>query len=170
MTGEVKPAERVIGMSLEKTSGTTDEKTPARRKTKRTRELIDENEKQREALKKQHDDLQRDLDEQLAQQKKLGEQKALGMTVSHKKFGKGKVTKEDGKYIEVTFNKLTKTFVLPGAIAGGFLLPEDEELIEYYKRSAAIIERIQKSDLKLRSNGFAMERIEEQLEKLEGKA
>ncbi|MBR4530134.1 MAG: hypothetical protein IKO80_07645 [Lachnospiraceae bacterium] len=142
----------------------------ARRKTKRTREQIEENGKQRDILKKQHDDLTRELEEQQDEQRKLGDKKALGMKVTHKKFGKGKVAVEDGKYIEVAFQNLTKTFVLPGAIAGGFLLPDDEGLIEYYKKSAAIHERIQKTELQLRSNGFAMERLEEQLEKLEGKA
>ena len=141
-----------------------------RRKTKRTRELIGESEKQREALKKQHEELQRDLEEQYAEQKKLGTQEAIGMMVTHRKFGKGKVTREDGRYIEVTFDKLSKSFVLPGAIAGGFLIPEDESLIEFYKKSAAIGERVQKTDLKLRSNSFAMERVEEQLETLESRA
>ncbi|MCR5674133.1 MAG: hypothetical protein K6G16_00340 [Lachnospiraceae bacterium] len=136
------------------------------KKPRHDKELIESCEKQREALKKQHDDLQRDLEEQQAQQKKLGEREAHGMAVRHKKFGVGRVTKEDGRYIEVTFDRLTKTFVLPGAIAGGFLIPEEEGLIEYYKRSAAIYERIQKSDLQLRSNGFALQRVEERLEKL----
>ena len=153
-----------------KSEETTGKGTTTRRKTKRTRELIAENEKQRESLIKLHDDLQRDLDEQQAERKKLGEHETIGMVVRHKKFGRGTVSKEDGKYIEVTFDKLTKTFVLPGAIADGFLVPEDESLIEYYKRSAAIHDRIQKTELHLRSNGFATERINEQLEKLEGRA
>ncbi|MCR5178532.1 MAG: hypothetical protein K6C95_06070 [Lachnospiraceae bacterium] len=160
-------------MSLEqRTEGSEDKTTPAtKRKTKRTRELIEENERQKETLKKQHEGLLGELEEHRAEQKKLGERKAIGMTVSHKKFGAGTVTKEDGKYIEVTFtpnggSKLVKTFVLPGAIAGGFLVPDDDSAVEYYKKSAAIYERIMKTDLQLRSNGFATERVEEQLEKL----
>ncbi len=156
--------DRLTEEQIDRTDKTT------RRKTKRTRELIGESEKQREALMKQHDALQRDLEEQQAEQKKLGVQSALGMAVNHRKFGKGKVTREDGRYIEVTFDKLTKTFVLPGAIAGGFLMPDDASLIEFYKKSAAIGDRMQKTDLKLRSNSFAMERIEEQLEALENRA
>ena len=125
---------------------------------------------QKENLKKHHDELTRDLEEHQAEQKKLGVRSALGMVITHKKFGRGKVTKEDGKYIEVTFDKLTKTFVLPGAIAGGFLIPEEQELIEYYKKAEAVHERIQKTDLALRSNSFSIERIDEQIEKLNERA
>lgn len=160
-------------MSLEERTEETADKTvqATKRKTKRTRELIEENERQKETLKKQQEGLLGELEEHRAEQKKLGERKAMGMTVSHKKFGEGTVTKEDGKYIEVTFTpnggaKLVKTFVLPGAIAGGFLVPDDDQAVEYYKKSAAIYERIMKTDLQLRSNGFATERVEEQLEKL----
>ncbi len=158
-------------MSLDEMTVQTDktEKT-ARRKTKRTREMIEDNEKQIEILKKQREDLQRDLEEQQAMQAKLGGKEAIGMIVNHKKFGKGKVSGEGGKYIEVSFDKLTKTFVLPGAIAGGFLTPEDETLIEYYKKSDAICSRITKLDLQLRSNGFAIERLMEQREELEERA
>lgn len=153
----------------------TEEKTKkpektTRRKTKRTREQIEEREKQKENLKKQHDELTRDLEEHQAEQKKLGTRSAMGMVITHKKFGRGKVTKEDGKYVEVTFDKLTKTFVLPGAIAGGFLVPEEQELIEYYKRAEAVHERIQKTDLALRSNSFSIGRIDEQIEKLNERA
>ncbi|MBQ3791383.1 MAG: hypothetical protein II800_10640 [Lachnospiraceae bacterium] len=145
------------------------EKT-TRRKTKRTREQIEEREKQKDNLKKQQAELTKDLEEHQAEQKKLGDRSAMGMVISHKKFGRGKVTKEDGKYIEVTFDKLKKTFVLPGAIAGGFLIPEEQELIEYYKKAEAVHERIQKTDLALRSNRFSIERIDEQIEKLNERA
>ena len=158
-------------MSLDEMAVQTDkaEKT-ARRKTKRTREMIEENEKQIDILKKQHEELERDLAEQQAMQAKLGGKEALGMVVNHKKFGKGKVAKEEGKYIEVAFDRLKKTFVLPGAIAGGFLTPEDASLIEYYKKSDAICSRITKIDLQLKSNSFAIERLREQREELEERA
>ncbi|MGN1082438.1 MAG: hypothetical protein ACI4SJ_02740 [Candidatus Avispirillum sp.] len=53
-----------------------------------------------------------------------------GLTVSHKTFGKGTVTKQSGMTITVSFDFGEKRFIMPSAFTNGFLSTENTEIGE----------------------------------------
>ncbi|MCR4902499.1 MAG: hypothetical protein K6A23_06555 [Butyrivibrio sp.] len=157
-------------MSLELENEEVEVKTPVKKKTKKTKELIEENGRQREALETEKVEHEKALEGLLKEMDDLGSPSAVGMKVSHKKFGDGKVVSQDGKYIEVEFSSVTKKFVLPGAIADKFLIVDDDKLLEHYSKANELHEKILKEQLKIQSDGFALQRLSDQLEKLNEKA
>ncbi|MCR5772529.1 MAG: hypothetical protein K6G87_15015 [Butyrivibrio sp.] len=142
----------------------------ARKKTKKTRELLEEADRQMEQLHRQHDEYEEVLATLNKQSEELGEQDAKGLKVEHAKFGEGKVTAQDGKYIDVKFGKVIKKFVLPGAIAEKHLKVSDEKIQEFYNKSDDIHKQILKVQMQLRSTDFAIERQADNIEKLNQKA
>lgn len=44
-----------------------------------------------------------------------------GRKVQHKAFGNGKITAQDGRYLTVQFDGVTKKFALPGVVVNGYL-------------------------------------------------
>lgn len=44
-----------------------------------------------------------------------------GRRVKHKAFGSGKITAQDGRYLTVQFDTVTKKFALPGVVVNGYL-------------------------------------------------
>ena len=141
-----------------------------RKKTKKTRELLEEADRQMKELHRQRDEYEEVLASLNKQSDDLGEKNAKGLKVEHVKFGEGKVTSQDGKYIEVKFGKVVKKFVLPGAIAEKHLKVSDEEIQEYYNKSDDIHKQILKVQMQLRSTDFAIERQADNIEKLNQKA
>ena len=137
--------------------------------TKKTKELLEENANKIEELKKEQDDLNSVLAELDRDESALGDKSALDMSVKHKKFGEGKVVKQDGKYIEVKFNDVVKKFVLPGCIADKFLEVEDPEIFEYYVKSNEIHKKRMNTELKIKSAIFAVQRHEDAIERLNAK-
>ncbi len=134
--------------------------------TKKTKEMLDENTKQIEELHTQQEQLNAELEALKKNEEDLGEKSALGMGVSHKKFGNGKVTKQDGKYIEVKFDDVVKKFVLPGCIADKFLEVEDESILDYYTKCNDIHEKKMATELKIKSATYAIQRHEDAIERL----
>jgi len=65
---------------------------------------------------------------------------------------------------------VVKKFVLPGAIAEGYLRIDDEELLDYFKKRNDVHNRLLKVQVAIRSNEFAAERIRDDIEKLKEKA
>ncbi len=157
-------------MGLELENEDTTVVTPAKKKTKKTKELIEENGRQREALEVERAEHEKALEDLLKEQEKLGSPSAVGMKVSHKKFGDGEIITQDGKYVEVKFDSVTKKFVLPGAIADKFLEVNDDKVFEHYTKANELHEKILKEQLKIQSDGFALQRLSDQLEKLNEKA
>lgn len=49
-----------------------------------------------------------------------------GMTVAHRSFGIGTVTKREGSAITVCFGEESRRFVMPSAFVDGFLKTDDE--------------------------------------------
>ncbi len=146
-------------------------KTPDLKKkpTKKTKEMLDENTKQIEELHAQQDQLSAELDALKKEEGALGDKSALEMNVSHKKFGKGVVTGQDGKYIEVKFDDVVKKFVLPGCIADKFLEVEDESILDYYTKCNEIHGKIMAIELKIKSATYAIQRHEDAIERLNAK-
>lgn len=137
--------------------------------TKKTKEMLEENTKQIENLKSEQAELEGVLNNLDKEEADLGEQSALNLKVKHKKFGEGKVVKQDGKYIEVKFDDVVKKFVLPGCIADKFLEVEDESTLEYYIKSNEIHKKRVNTELKIKSATFAIQRCEDAIEKLNSK-
>ena len=137
--------------------------------TKKTKELLEENSKQIENLKVEQKTLTKELDELEKENKKLGERSALKMKVSHKKFGEGKVVKQDGKYIEVKFSDVVKKFVIPGCFADKYLELDDEDAFNYYVQENEIHKKRMATELKIKSATFAIQRHEDAIEKLNAK-
>lgn len=137
--------------------------------TKKTKEMLEENAKQIEELKAEQENLKAELESLEKEEAALGDKSALKMKVSHKKFGDGVVTTQDGKYIEVKFKDVVKKFVLPGCIADHFLEVGDEGILEYYNKSNEIHEKKMATELKIKSATYAIQRHEDAIERLNAK-
>lgn len=137
--------------------------------TKKTKEMLEENAKQIEDLKAEQDRLAQELQNLEKEETSLGEKSALDMKVTHKKFGEGKVTSQNGKYIEVEFNDVKKKFVLPGCIAEKFLEVEDESILDYYVHCNEIHGKKMATELKIKSATYAIQRHEDAIERLNSK-
>ena len=72
--------------------------------------------------------------------------------------------------IEVQFKDVVKKFVLPGAIADGYLRINDEELVDFFKKKNDVHNRMLKAQVALRSNEFTSDRIKEEIEKIKEKS
>ena len=156
-----------MGLDLEEEE--KEVKTVAKTRTKRTKELLEENAKRMEELKAEHASMEKEIEDLDKEEAALGDKDALKLKIDHEKFGKGTIIKQDGKYIEVEFSDVIKKFVLPGAIADGYLKIEDDNLLDYYKKRNDVHNRSLKAHLALRSNEFAMERLQDDIDKLNEK-
>lgn len=137
--------------------------------TKKTKEMLEENNKQIESLKVEQNELNEVLAGLDKEEADLGNFSALKLKVNHRKFGTGQVVKQDGKYIEVKFDDVVKKFVLPGCIADKFLEVEDESIFEYFTKSNEIHKKRMNTELKIKSASFAIQRHEGAIEKLNAK-
>ncbi len=157
-------------MGLELESEEKEVKTAPKSRTKRTKELLEEHSKRMDELKNEHDSLEKEIASIKGEAAALGDKDVVGLTIDHEKFGSGKISNQDGKYIEVQFTDVVKKFVLPGAIAEGYLKIEDEELLDYFKKRNDVHNRMMKAQVSLRSNEFATERTQDDIDKLNEKA
>ncbi len=157
-----------MGLDLEEEE--KEVKTTPKSRNKRTKELIEENSKRLEELGNEHENLQKEIDSIKGEESVLGNKDVVGLDIEHEKFGAGKICAQDGKYIDVQFKDVVKKFVLPGAIADGYLKIDDEELLDYFKKRNDVHNRILKAQVSLRSNEFASERIRDDIDKLKEKA
>ena len=137
--------------------------------TKKTKEMLEENSKQIEELQASQKQLEEDLAGFLKDEEALGDKSALKMKVSHKKYGDGVVTSQDGKYIEVKFADVTKKFVLPGCIADKYLEVEDEAILDYYIKCNDIHQKKMATELKIKSATYAIQRHEDAIDRLKAK-
>ncbi len=137
--------------------------------TKKTKEMLDENTKQIEDLQAEQASLTQELENLKKEEALLGEKSALDMKVSHKKFGEGVITGQDGKYIEVKFSDVVKKFVLPGCIADKFLEVDDPDILVYYEKCNEIHEKLMATELKIKSATYAIQRHEDAIERLKSK-
>ncbi len=74
-----------------------------------------------------------------------------GQEVKHKMFGKGKVVKQNGTYIEVEFASKTSKFIITMAFINGFLSSEDTTIAERCKLLEAAIATCDKIDKMIKS-------------------
>ncbi|MBE5860977.1 MAG: hypothetical protein E7301_12780 [Butyrivibrio sp.] len=139
-------------------------------KTKRVKEMLQELETRMEELKAEKAAMQKEIEALETEASALGEKSAVGLVINHEKFGKGTIITQDGKYVEVKFESVVKKFVLPGAIADGYLVITDEELLDYYKKANDIHVRTMKSQLALSSAEFAIERTQDDIDKINSKS
>ena len=158
----------VMGLDMEDEE--REVKTTTKSRTKRTKELLEEHSKRIDELKNEHDNLENEIASIQNEAEALGDKDVVGLSIEHEKFGPGKISGQDGKYIEVQFKDVTKKFVLPGAIADGYLKITDEELIGYFKKRNDVHNRLMKAQVSLRSNEFATERTQDDIDKLNEKA
>ena len=88
----------------------------------------------------------------------------IGDTVSHKSFGKGTITRFDGKQLEIKFGNQIKTFIYPDAFNKGFLTqdtgsasnkePEQAELLN--KNQTVPVRGAYSLMEELKSSGFSV--------------
>lgn len=67
-----------------------------------------------------------------------------GMAFMTRAFGRVTIKRQEGDYLFFDARGAEKRFVLPGCIAQGFLIPEDAQVIENYKRRQALLEQLDK--------------------------
>lgn len=60
------------------------------------------------------------------------------MTVKNIRYGAGTVAEQSGKYLTVEFSAGTKKFVLPDAVAKGFLKIEDADTMGSFEKIACL--------------------------------
>ena len=137
--------------------------------TKKTKEMLEENTKQIEELEASQKQLEEELSNLLKEEEALGDKSALKMKVSHKKYGEGTVTSQDGKYIEVKFSDVVKKFVLPGCIADKYLEVNDEAILDYYIKANEIHQKKMATELKIKSATYAIQRHEDAIDRLKAK-
>ena len=144
-------------LNMENEDAAMDTSELKKKPTKKTKEMLEENARQIDDLKSEQDSLSDELNALKKEE------------VSHKKFGEGKVTKQDGKYIEVKFSDVVKKFVLPGCIADKFLEVEDESILDYYIKCNEIHGKIMATELKIKSATYAIQRHEDAIDRLKAK-
>lgn len=96
-------------------------------KKKKAAAVDDEREQEEARLQEQMEALQRELRETEETIEGLAYPALQGTAVHHKLFKDGTVSAQDGKYITVDFGAGQKRFVLPDAVANGFLMTDSEE-------------------------------------------
>ena len=137
--------------------------------TKKTKEMLEENSKQIEELEASQKELGEELAALMKEEEALGDKSALKMKVTHKKYGEGVVTTQDGKYIEVKFSDVVKKFVLPGCIAEKYLEVDDEAILDYYIKCTEIHQKKMATELKIKSAPYAIQRHEDAIARLKSK-
>ena len=68
----------------------------------------------------------------------------VGKTVQTKLYGPVTVEKHDGKYLAFSAGGKLREFVLPGCVINGFVIPEDSDVVERYRKEAELLEKIEK--------------------------
>lgn len=120
-------------------------------KTRRRAGLLDEREK-----------VVDEYDEITALEHKAEIPSLAGRQTTHKAYGRGTVTAQDGKYLTVQFEDgKSKKFVLPAAVTGGFLDFEDEKVAD----AAAAMDKVK---AKKKNISDRLTAIDVQLKILEG--
>ena len=69
-----------------------------------------------------------------------------GMTMGTRAFGKVTILRQEGDYLFFNARGAEKKFALPGCITQGFLIPEDPEIAETFRRREALLARLRELD------------------------
>lgn len=77
--------------------------------------------KKRARLLDQREDVVDEFEEIASLEKRAHIPELIGSKVNHRSFGGGKVAAQDGRYLTVEFDNVSKKFALPGALVNGFL-------------------------------------------------
>jgi hypothetical protein len=109
-----------------------------------------EREKKAAALNQKKQELSESLEqiERVIRENPLPE--LTGAAIRHTKFGEGKVTSADGSRICVAFAAGEKKFLLPGAIANGFLTLDDASIAETFHLRATLEQEQEQKEIELR--------------------
>ncbi|MBR1708898.1 MAG: hypothetical protein IJ719_08735 [Clostridia bacterium] len=67
-----------------------------------------------------------------------------GKTVQTKLYGPVTVELHEGSYLSFTAEGKKREFALPGCVVNGFVIPEDQVVVERYRKEAELQEKIQK--------------------------
>ena len=156
-------------LNLENEEASVNNEELKKKPTKKTKEMLEENSRQIEELQTSQDQLRDELAALNKEEETLGDKSALKLKVTHKKYGEGVVSSQDGKYIEVEFSDVTKKFVLPGCIADKYLEVEDESVLDYYIKSNEIHQKKVATELKIKSATYAIQRHEDAIDRLKSK-
>ena len=72
----------------------------------------------------------------------LPEYDFTGMAFSTRTFGEVTIKRQEGKYLVFDVRGMEKRFALPGCIVQGFLIPDDQSVVENYKRRQELLEQL----------------------------
>lgn len=72
----------------------------------------------------------------------LPENDFMGMEFSTRAFGKVTIKRQEGEYLFFDARGTEKQFALPGCIVQGFLIPEDQSIVNNYKRHQNLLEQL----------------------------
>lgn len=65
-----------------------------------------------------------------------------GMELSTRAFGRVTIKRQEGEYLFFDARGTEKTFALPGCIVQGFLIPDDAQVVEDYKRRESLQDKL----------------------------
>ena len=74
-----------------------------------------------------------------------------GAELTNNKYGKGKVSRQNGKYLYINYGDVEKTFGLPDCISKGYLKGADENIIVLCKALSEITDKQEKLAKSLRN-------------------
>lgn len=95
-----------------------------------------------EELQNKLADAMEELNKILVDRAELSDVAVIGLKIKHKKFGEGTVISQDENIIIVKFNEEEKKFSLPMAFAAGFLVCEEQEIIELFTKQDELDKQI----------------------------
>lgn len=129
--------------------GFYDEQAAVRRKSSRSSLASGEKEKKLAELGERKKNLQRQIDEIREKLESASLPDLTGQTVTHKKFGNGRVSSQEERRITVVFESAEKKFVLPAAIVRGFLKPANPEEEQAFQLSDQLEKELEKQEREL---------------------
>lgn len=104
-----------------------------------------------EAKQAKEAETQAAIDQIKAELNALPDYNFTGMEMGTRAFGRVTILSHEGDHLKFEARGTLKTFALPGCIVQGFLIPDDQGIVDTYRRRQELMEQ-QKS---LKKNGLA---------------
>lgn len=112
-----------------------------------------------EELKLKLDEANSELNAALIEKSEIGDISVVGLKIHHKRFGDGTVVSQDGNIVFVRFPEGEKKFALPMAFAAGFLVCDDQDIIEIFTLLDSLDKKISSLRSSVKSIETAIERM-----------
>ena len=86
---------------------------------------------------------QAEIDEVEAELTSLPAYEFAGKEMGTKGFGRVTILRQEGNYLIFNAKGMEKKFALPGCVIQGFLIPDDPEIVEVFKRRETLLKKLE---------------------------